>query len=137
MRKISSKKIDVYYEDTDSSGFVYHSSYLKFAERARSDLVKNNFPEIIGLMKQNSFFFVLKQINVDFVMPSYLYDNLRVDTFLSSCKLASLVLRQLISRDKSLVCKIDAKLVWLNGKNKKPSRIPDNIIARFKALEVV
>ena len=40
MRKISSKEIDVYYEDTDFMGFVYHSSYLKFAERARSDLVK-------------------------------------------------------------------------------------------------
>ena len=137
MRKVSSKEIDVYYEDTDSTGLVYHSSYLKFAERARSDLVKNNFPEVIELMKKNSFFFVLKQGSVDFLMPSHLYDKLKVDTFFLSCRLASIVLRQLIFRDNEVVCKIDAKLVWLNGLNKKPTKIPDNIIARFKSLEVV
>ena len=137
MRKIFSKEIDVYYEDTDSSGFVYHSSYLKFAERARSDLVKSKFPEIIDLMKKNSFFFVLKQVNIDFLLPCYLYDKLRVDTFLTSCKLVSLDMRHSIFRDKKLVCEIDAKLVWLNGRKKKPSRVPDNIIARFKSLEVV
>jgi len=54
-----------------------------------------------------------------------------------SCRLASIVLRQLIFRDNEVVCKIDAKLVWLNGLNKKPTKIPDNIIARFKSLEVV
>ena len=70
-------------------------------------------------------------------MPSYLYDKLRVDTFFISCKLASLDLRQSIFKDKQLVCRIDAKLVWLNGFKKKPSRVPDNIITRFKSLEVV
>ncbi|MBS91749.1 MAG: hypothetical protein CMM95_01670, partial [Rickettsiales bacterium] len=76
-------------------------------------------------------------VSVDFLMPSHLYDKLKVDTFFLSCRLASIVLRQLIFRDNEVVCKIDAKLVWLNGLNKKPTKIPDNIIARFKSLEVV
>ena len=43
MNKPEIFKLSIYYEDTDSSGFVYHTSYLKFAERARTELVKKNF----------------------------------------------------------------------------------------------
>ena len=46
-------------------------------------------------------------------------------------------MRHSIFGENEVVCEIDAKLVWLNGLNKKPSRVPDNIIARFKSLEVV
>ena len=45
----------VFYEDTDASGFTYHTTYLKFSERARSEILNNFFPETIGSLKDNSF----------------------------------------------------------------------------------
>ena len=47
MKKIHQTKFEIFYEDTDSSGFTYHTTYLKFAERARSQFVKENLEEIM------------------------------------------------------------------------------------------
>ena len=52
----------VYYEDTDSSGFVYHASYLKFAERSRSEMIKYIFPKISEIISNSNFFFVVKDL---------------------------------------------------------------------------
>ena len=49
--------MSVYYEDTDSTGYVYHSNYIKYAERARSNLVRDKFPELQKLFNSNEFFF--------------------------------------------------------------------------------
>ena len=45
MKQIHQTKFEIFYEDTDSSGFTYHTTYLKFAERARSQFVKKNLEE--------------------------------------------------------------------------------------------
>ena len=57
MKKVHSSSISVYYEDTDSTGVVYHTNYLKYAERARSNLIRDKFPEIQNLFNSNVFFF--------------------------------------------------------------------------------
>ena len=63
----------IYYEDTDSSGYTYHTSYFKFAERSRSNLLRKNFPNLIINLRSNSHFFVVKKISANFVKPSYHY----------------------------------------------------------------
>ena len=57
--KIHSSLMSVYYEDTDSTGYVYHSNYIKYAERARSNLVRDKFPDVQKLFNSNEFFFVV------------------------------------------------------------------------------
>ena len=81
MKKIHSSLISVYYEDTDSSGFVYHTNYIKYAERARSNLVRDQFPDVQKLFNSNEFFFVVNQLNTNFLKPARLSDNLKVETF--------------------------------------------------------
>ena len=54
MNKSFESKYTVYYEDTDASGFAYHTTYLKFSERARSEILNNFFPEIINSLKENT-----------------------------------------------------------------------------------
>ena len=71
MKKIHQTKFEIFYEDTDSSGFTYHTTYLKFAERARSQFVKENLEEIKNCMINNSFFFVVKEIKVNFFNESF------------------------------------------------------------------
>ena len=137
MKKIHQTKFEIFYEDTDSSGFTYHTSYLKFAERARSQFVKENFKEIKDKMINNSFFFVVREIKVSFLKPTFLYDQLDVKTFFLKNSLASLDLKQLILKNDIVICEVFVKLVWINGKSNKPSKISKNIIARFNSFEVV
>ena len=137
MKKIHQTKFEIFYEDTDSSGFTYHTTYLKFAERARSQFVNENFDEIKDKMINNSFFFVVKEIKVSFLKPTFLYDRLDVRTFFLKNTLASLDLKQLIFKNDIVICEVFVRLVWINGKSNKPAKISKNIIARFNSFEVV
>ena len=137
MKKIHQTKFEIFYEDTDSSGFTYHTSYLKFAERARSQFVKENLKEIKNDMINNSFFFVVKEIKVNFFKPSFLYDPVDVKTFFIKNSFSSLDLQQLIFKNDIVICEVLVKLVWINGKSNKPSKISKNIIARFNSFEIV
>ena len=137
MKKIHSSLMSVYYEDTDSTGYVYHSNYIKYAERARSNLVRDKFPELQKLFNSNEFFFVVSYLDTNFFKPARLSDNLKVETFLIENSFCSIKLKQQIFREFLLITDINVKLVWINGQTTKPTKIPENIIARFNALEVV
>ena len=137
MKKIHQTKFEIFYEDTDSSGFTYHTSYLKFAERARSQFVMKNLEEIKDKMINNSFFFVVRDIKVRFLKPTYLYDQLDVKTYFLKNSMASIELKQVIFKNDNIVCEVFVRLVWIDGKSNKPSKISKNIIARFNSFEVV
>jgi len=137
MKKIHSSSMSVYYEDTDSTGYVYHSNYIKYAERARSNLVRDKFPELQKLFNSNEFFFVVSYLDTNFFKPARLSDNLKVETFLIENSFCSIKLKQQIFREFLLITDINVKLVWINGQTTKPTKIPENIIARFNSLEVV
>ena len=137
MSKNFESKYTVYYEDTDASGFTYHTTYLKFSERARSEILSNFFPQTINSLKENSFFFVVKDLHVDFVKPTYLFDKIKVITTYIDNSYTSLSLNHLISSENKRVCEMKIKLVWIDGISKKPVKIPKNIISRFKPSEIV
>tara|TARA_B100000686_G_C16736737_1_gene944088 strand:- start:130 stop:543 length:414 start_codon:yes stop_codon:yes gene_type:complete len=137
MKKIHKISFNVYYEDTDSTGFVYHTTYLRFAERARTELLKKSFSDVIEILNKDDFFFVVKEIGVNYVKPSFLFDELIVVTYFLGNRIASLDLHQEIVKDKKIICKMDVKLVLVDKKSKRPMKIPRNIISRFKSMEVV
>jgi len=137
MKKIHQTKFDIFYEDTDSSGFTYHTSYLKFAERARSLFVRENLKEIQNKMINNSFFFVVRDIKIRFLKPTYLFDQLEIKTYFLRNSFTSIELKQVIFKNNIKICEVFVRLVWINGKSNKPSKISKNIIARFNSFEVV
>lgn len=125
---------NVYYEDTDAGGIVYHTSYLKFAERARTELLKKIYPELLETLKEADYFFVLKNIQVDFLKPCYLFDELLVETSVLEIKKTHVKMNQIIKRKNLITCDIFLTLVWLNKTKKKPSKMSENLISRFKGL---
>ena len=137
MKRIHVDKFKIYYENTDSSGFTYHTAYLSMAERARSNMLNRDFPELTEILKKNSKFFVVKNIKVDFFKPAKLFDNLDIITFYTGNSYTSLNLIQKIEKDGIHISRIDVKLVWIDGEKKKPIKIPRNIIDRFKSMEIV
>ncbi|MGB7402174.1 MAG: YbgC/FadM family acyl-CoA thioesterase [Arcobacter sp.] len=119
-------KIRVYYEDTDCGGVVYHSNYLSFCERARSELFFKK-----GLTPhQETEYFVVKSLEANYISSAVFGDELFVKTKLIEQKSASIVLHQEIKRDEKIIFEMNVKVVYL--KNKKPSKIPNEMYEVFK-----
>ena len=137
MFKIHSVNFCIYYEDTDASSVAYHTSHLKFAERARTLLLKKNFKKIINKIKKNEFHFVVKEIKVDYEKPAFLFDELTVETFFNSSGRTYIWLKQVIKNKEEIICNIDVKLVWLSSESFRPSKLPNDLIPRFKFMEIV
>ncbi len=118
-------QIRVYYEDTDTGGVVYHSNYLNFCERARSEIF---FQKGLSPHRENEFF-VVKSLSAEYVKPAIFGDFLEIKTILIEVKSASLVLNQQIFRNDTLLFDMNIKVAYL--KNQKPSKIPKDILELF------
>lgn len=113
-------KIRVYYEDTDCGGIVYHANYLKYCERARSEIF---FQAGIPPLK-DGIGFVVKDMQIEFLSPAKLGDLLEVKTILLEQKNASLKLAQNIFCQNREIFKAQLTLVCLDSKTQKITKIP-------------
>lgn len=102
--------IRVYYEDTDAGGIVYHSNYLNFCERARSQLFfdAGRSPILEG------GHFVAKHIEADFIKSAKLGDVLEIKTSLQEMKNASFTLLQQVFRDGEKLFEMTIVLVYID-----------------------
>ncbi|MCL4110737.1 UNVERIFIED_CONTAM: hypothetical protein GTU68_029800, partial [Idotea baltica] len=71
--------VTVYYEDTDAGGVVYHANYLKFFERARTEMLRSIGVSQQVLLEQN-IGFVVRHMDIDFIQGARLDDSLQVIT---------------------------------------------------------
>ncbi|MAC84019.1 MAG: acyl-CoA thioester hydrolase [Arcobacter sp.] len=118
-------KIRVYYEDTDVGGVVYYANYLKFCERARSDLFFKK-----GMSPHNEDeFFVVKHVEADYVKSAVFGDELDVTCELIEKKAASITIYQEVLKDGEVLFKGKFKLAFL--KSFKPYRIPKELMNVF------
>jgi acyl-CoA thioester hydrolase len=118
--------IRVYYEDTDAGGIVYHSNYLNFAERARTEMVRElGISQRAMLEDGEGTAFAVRSANMDFRRPAKLDDLLSVETEVTSIGGASIELDQRIIRaeDGTELVRMGVRLgyITLSG---KPARIP-------------
>ena len=113
-------QIRIYYEDTDAGGIVYHSNYLKYCERARSEMFfKKKILPII-----NNTHFVVRKIECDFIKSARFGDILKVDTKIIEFRSASFLLEQIIKIDANII--FTAKVLLVFAKDGKPKRIDKN-----------
>ena len=103
-------KIRVYYEDTDMGGVVYHSNYLNFCERARSEAF---FACGMSPVLENGHF-VARRLNAEFYSSAKLGDMLEIKTELLEMKAASFTLKQTIFREEKKIFELDIVLVYLS-----------------------
>ena len=96
--------IRVYFEDTDAGGIVYHAGYLRYAERARTEMLRCLGIEHTLMLAEHRVFFVVREMQVQFHAPARLDDALEVHTRTDSASGARLRLSQTVrSRDAVLV----------------------------------
>lgn len=112
-------KTRVYYDDTDAGGVVYHANYLKFCERARSDL----FYEHGRSPAVNGGHFVVCHLEADFLKSAKLGDLIEVKSEMIELKNASLILKQEVWRDEEKLFAMTSTLAYV--KEGKPCKIDE------------
>ena len=122
----------VYIEDTDAGGIVYYVNYLKFMERARTELLRSR-----GFDKQVIFnadlMFVVHGISTEYLKPARLDDQLVVTAKVSKMGKAYMLMQQQVYRqdteNRELLCQAEVKLACVDKQSIKPRRIPAELLS--------
>ena len=114
----------VYYEDTDAGGVVYHANYLRYAERARTEALREAKIPHAELVERFSLMFMVHRAEIDYVRPAMLDDLLVVETETLDVGGATIVLRQSVSGPSGLCAALHIKLACVRIGGNKPARIP-------------
>jgi len=123
----------VYYEDTDAAGIVYYANYLKFAERARTEMLRQLGFEQAALRGETGRVFAVRHCSADYLMPARLDDELLVTTRLTALGGASLAVAQEIACGERVLVRLTLRLACLDPAG-RPARLPPALraaLARF------
>lgn len=115
--------VRVYIEDTDAGGIVYYVNYLKYMERARTDLLRS-----LGFAKDyvvnDDGLLVVAGLTVDYHRPAQLDDQLQVTAQPTALSAASIDFLQQVFRGDELLCTAQVKVVAVNRQTGKATRLP-------------
>ncbi len=125
--------VKVYYEDTDAGGIVYHANYLKFCERARTELLLSLGVEQDVYLKQN-IGFVVSTMDIAFKLPAKLHQELIVTTRIIQVKRASIQFEQIIiNAQRDVVFSANVNVACINSQSGKPVATPAKILEVLKS----
>ena len=124
-------QIRMCFQDVDGEGIVYHSNYLNYAERARTEWLSH-----VGLKNQEimdmGVALVLRHIEMDFIRPAKLDDMLDIDVRVVESKNASTIIEQTISVAGETKVNLKLQLVYVDTHTLRPTRIPAILKQKFE-----
>jgi len=123
-------KIKIYYEDTDSGGVVYYANYLKFLERARTEMIFSLGLSNRKLLDDYKILIIVKSCKIEYKKPLMLEDLIVVKSKIKSISKSSFVMEQLIEKNGILASESEVVLVTVNSSG-KPVKIPDILLKKF------
>jgi acyl-CoA thioester hydrolase len=122
--------IRVYFEDTDAGGIVYYANYLKFAERARTEMMRALGADHTGLMERDRVMMTVRTCNMEFLSPARLDDILEVHSAVEEVRRASMWLEQVVKRGTEELARMRIRLACV-GPDMKPAALPERLRARI------
>lgn len=127
--------IQIFYEDTDAGGVVYHANYIKYMERARTVFLQDKGFSLSDLLESYGIQFVVRDLHVTYEKPAKLQQNLTVATKITKYGKASLTFLQSIYFDpmdeQSIICTGEIVIVCINLQM-KPCGIPAAVLGEIK-----
>lgn len=129
--------VRVYYEDTDAGKVVYHSNYINFMERARTEWLRSLGYEQDRLMLEQGIVFVVRSLQVDYLKPALFNDLLSVDVAIHELGRTSIHFRQNIWRNNPFENKREhliagiVRVVCVDADSFRPTAIPSEIRGKF------
>ena len=128
--------IRVYWEDTDAGGVVYHASYLRFLERARSEWMRSLGHAQQALREREDVVFVVRSMRLEFLRAARLDDELIVDVVPVALRPASLLLAQTIRRGGETLLTAEVKVACVTASAFRPRAVPVVLAADLKKEKV-
>jgi acyl-CoA thioester hydrolase len=123
--------VRIYYEDTDAGGIVYHSNYLKYFERARTELLRSKGVSQQVLLEQHTGF-VVRHMDIDFKQGATLDEALIVNTWIKEQKKASLIFcQEMVNDNGRVLCSATVKVACVNTQKMKPMAIPSYLVTEL------
>lgn len=127
-------KARVYFEDTDAGGIVYYVNYLKFMERARTEMVRSLGFDQSALQREN-IIFVVHSVSARYHAPARLDDELVVSAAVLELKRASIRFAQQVRRaDGTLLCEGEVLVACVSADRYKPRIIPAALSEAFNTM---
>jgi acyl-CoA thioester hydrolase len=119
--------VRVYYEDTDAGGVAYHASYLRFAERGRTEALRSLGVPHGEMTSQHGVMFMVRRVKVDYLSPALLDEQLVVITEPVAIRAAAMELRQRVVRmrppERDLAV-LEIQLACVRLADQRPARLP-------------
>ncbi len=126
--------IRIYYEDTDAGGVVYHTNYIKFMERARTEWLRDLGFEQDELRAKNGVIFAVRSVQIDYFLPAKFNDELMISSRVIKKGKASITIEQQVTRNSQnlnktneLLCKGAIKVATLDDKSFRPKAMPESL----------
>ena len=120
--------VRVYYEDTDAGGVVYYANYLKFFERARTEMLRSLGFEQDRLLADENVIFVVRSVKIDYLKPVRFNEQIQVSAKVIEYKKTNLTFEQSITRQQDLLCSGVIRIACLDAQSMKPKLIPIAIL---------
>jgi len=127
--------VRVYYEDADAGGVVYHSNYLNFMERARTEWLRSLGFEQTELKTEMGVIFVVRALKLEYKKPAYFNDALSVISKIVRTGRSLLEFEQTIIRGDELLTEATVALVCVDAGQFKPINIPAEIRNAMQIME--
>lgn len=126
-------RLRVHWEDTDAAGIVYYANYLRFIERARSDMAREAGLDQPGLLSSSGLIFAVRRCEIDYLAPARLDDVLEVETSVEALGAATADLRQIVRRAGDEIVRAAVRLACISREG-RPRRMPREARAAFGGL---
>ena len=124
--------VRVYFEDTDSGGVVYYANYLKFFERARTEWLRSLDVGQQTLIETSQVMFVVAGVEVDYLVPARLDDDLKITVVIERLGRASLEFVQQVWRGADLLVTGRVKVACVDSKTLRPQPFPKEVLEKIK-----
>lgn len=121
----------VYWEDTDAGGIVYYANYLKFAERARTEMLRAAGIDQSALQAAHGMAIVVRRCEVDFLSPARLDDALTVETALQTLRKVRMTMQQVIRKGTQELVRLQVELACVDSAM-KPAALPAELKAALE-----
>ena len=125
--------LSVYFEDTDAYGIVYYANYLKFMERARSDMIRAVGVDQAEELRRSGSAYAVVEVDIKYRRPAKLGDDVQVVSTVEQVRASSVHIQQRVMRGPELLTDAKVTAAFLDGQG-RPRRQPADWVEKFRAI---
>jgi acyl-CoA thioester hydrolase len=125
--------LSVYFEDTDAYGIVYYANYLKFMERARSDMIRAVGVDQAAELRSSGSAYAVVEVDIRYRKPARLGEDILIVSTVERVRASSVLIHQRVMRGTEVLTDADLTAAFLDGEG-RPRRQPKHWVEKFNAI---